>query len=301
MEITNYALVEISRANGPSILKVDGIDNDRLNYLLIHALPVGTLESRVSKTIDYKGFTYTSYVIASKSEDAGIALILQSEYTSSTLDKVPVGYLERIFDVIAPFLNNTTNIPEKLDVDFSGVKYVKPTYDYYENLDSLFYSVLTEQKTLVLGESEELITFMLEIYLIFPAEVKKLLTSITNSTNLSDDVVLHVVRINDETLKIADHYQGKHTILFLPNKQVYGKYTSPFCKTLAQLYSEKKIDELRTEISQFYAKAIASNEMPPVADFAAKNNLTKADASLMLWMRANQYNIEIEKNLLEEL
>jgi hypothetical protein len=173
--------------------------------------------------------------------------------------------------------------------------------DVFENFDNFIFSILTEQNSLVVGEKDELKKFLINFYEYMPNEMKRYLTLIANSSTLNDKVGLQALILTDEVLKVIDAKKGEYTTLFLPMKTAYGAYTSAFCKKIAKLYIENKKESVKEELLHFFKLAIQSNELPPVGDFAASNDLQLSDASLVLWMRANHYEIELEKSFFEQI
>ena len=194
--------------------------------------------------------------------------------------------------------NDEKELEASLNLDY---KETEQAIVAYENLDNFIFSILTEQNTLVVGEKDELKKFLLNFYEYMPNEMKRYVTLIANSSTLNDKVGLQALILSDEVLKVIDAKKGEYTTLFLPMKTAYGAYTSPFCKKVADLYIENKKESVKEELLHFFNIALQSNEMIPTADFAAANDLQLADASLILWMRANHFDIEFEKSFFEQL
>ncbi len=166
-----------------------------------------------------------------------------------------------------------------------------------DNLESMIFSLLTKQKTIVVGPTLMSEGFITKLKEVFPAEMKDQLSFGKNDNALSEEFDVSTLEMNEDSMKILDKAQGKYTVIFLPSNQIFGKYTSPFCKKIAALLKENKIESLTEEIKLFLQNAIDSEEILPFADYAAINDLHKADASLTMWIRANYYKKEIDKSL----
>jgi hypothetical protein len=166
-----------------------------------------------------------------------------------------------------------------------------------ENLESMIFSLLTKQKTIVVGPKAMSEGFISKLKEVFPAEMKNQLSFGKNDSALSEEFDVSTLEMNEDSMKILDKAQGKYTVIFLPSNQIFGQYTSPFCKKIATLLRENKIESLNEEIKLFLHNAIDSEEILPFADYAAINSMHKADASLTMWVRANYYKKEIDKSL----
>lgn len=166
-----------------------------------------------------------------------------------------------------------------------------------EHFDSLIFSLLTRQKNIFVGVgnmSEEFYKFIQEF---LPEELKENLSYSPNDKSLEDTSVISGFQMNEESMKILDKAQGRYTVVFLPANEVYGQYTSPFCKKAATLLKQDKIASLKEELSIFYKKAVESEEIVPPADFMVQHSINKADASLIMWIRAQHFGKEINNSL----
>lgn len=297
MKITNFVFVEIGREKGASALYYSGLTDAIVKKLLIEALPLGNPENKVFKIVTVDDELFLSSLLLAGNEDHGFALIVKLD--AETLKLNPIGFLDGMNKVLSTILTNDTNTyPKELNLDYIDPEY---TNIVYENFDNFIFSVLTQQKTLIVGEQEELSSFLANFYEYIPNELKRHITLIANSSNLTNKVYLHALPVTDEVLKIIDGKQGEYTVLFIPMKTAYGTFTSPFCKKIAALVAEQKKESIKEELMQFFKLAIESSDIIPPADFAAKHSMTLADASLLLWMRSNHFEIEVQKSLLEQL
>lgn len=170
---------------------------------------------------------------------------------------------------------------------------INNTFYSIENFDSLIFSLLTRQKIIIVGLGKIPDEFYKFIQQISPEELKNFLTYQPNATSLNGNNVILGVEMSEETMKLLDKAQGKYTVVFLPNNEIYGQFTSPFCKKIANLFKEEKINGLKEELSLFYQKAVESDEMSTPADYMAANDMNKADSSLLLWIRSLHYNKEM--------
>ena len=167
-----------------------------------------------------------------------------------------------------------------------------------ENLEGLMFSFLTRQKTVIVGSKQLSENFFNQMVSTLPTDLRKHLTSGLNDNSLSKDFVVSFLEVNEDSMKFLDKSQGKYTIVFLPSNQVFGQYTSPLCKKFISHLKANRIEVLKKEIEQLYEEAINSEEIITPADYAAKNNKNKADASLILWMRALHYKKEIDNSII---
>lgn len=295
MKIKNFAFLEIGRKEGASAKLSVGLAEDDVKKLLIEALPLGNPENDVFKIIAIEQKLYLSFLSLSDLEDYGLALVIYLDNDLISLN--PFGFLDGIKKILSDHIVDQGSIlPKSLDVDYSEPEVF---IDKYENFDSFIFSLLTQQKTLVIGEKNELWKFLAGLYEFIPSELKRHLTLVANSSSFTNSVCLHALPISEEVLKILDEKKGSHTILFLPTKVAYGKFSSPFCKKIASLFIDNKEELLEQELVKFFLKAVEADDLPPTADFAAENHLSLADASLLIWMRANYFDLEIPKGILE--
>ena len=297
MKIDNFVFVEIGREKGASAAYSSGLSDGCLKKLLIEALPLGNPENEVFKIVRVEKDLFLSSLILADDEDHGFALIIQ--LNSETQELNPIGFLDSMNNVLKSILKeDAIEYPKELDLVYNNPQF---TTEVYENFDNFIFSVLTEQKTLVVGEQDELRNFLANLYEYIPGELKRHITLIANSSNLTNKVFLHAIPVSEEVLRIIDGKQGDYTVLFLPMKTAYGTFTSPFCKKIATLFAEQKKESIKEELLRFFELAIESSDIIPTADFAAKMDLTLADASLLQWMRSNYFGLEVQKSLLEQL
>ena len=295
MKIDKFAFLEIGRKEGASAKQVSGITENVIQKLLIEALPLGNPENDVFKIIALDGVMYLSFLSLSDKEDYGLALVICLD--NNLLGLNPFGFLDDIAKVLPYHLNDQgSNLPKHLELEYTN----PPMFiDNYENFDSFIFSLLTQQKTLVIGDKEELWKFLAGLFHFIPTKLKRYITLSANSSNFNNHVYLHALPLSNEVLKSLDEKKGKYTVLFLPAKIAYGKFTSPFCKKIASLFEEKQEEILEQELINFFVKAVESSDLPVLADYAVENNLSLADSSLLIWMRANHYNLEVPKVILE--
>lgn len=297
MKITDFVIVEIGREKGASALYYSGLTDEIMKKLLIEALPLGNPENKVFKIITVDDELFLSSLLLANNEDHGYALIVKLDAEFLKLN--PIGFLNSMNNVLSAILKDDNNTYLKeLNLEYTAPEF---TAAAYENFDNFIFSVLTQQKTLIVGEQEELSNFLANLYEYIPDELKRHITLIANSSNLTNNVSLHALPVTDEVLKIIDGKQGEYTVLFLPMKTAYGTFTSPFCKKIAELFAEQKKESIKEELMQFFKLAIESSDIIPPADFASQQNMSLADASLLLWMRSNHFEIEVQKSLLEQL
>lgn len=167
-----------------------------------------------------------------------------------------------------------------------------------ENLESMVFAVLTRQKIVLVGDKNDADKFYSDLDVFIPDDLKNQITYGTNDNSLSKDLVVSFLEMNESSMKFLDRTMGQYTVVFLPSMQVYGQYTSPFCKNLVNLLKTSKLDSLKEELNIFYNEAIESDDLMTPADYAAKKQKHKADASLLLWVRALYFNKEVESTII---
>lgn len=295
MNIDNYTFLEIDRKKGASAKLTVGLDDKTVKKLLIEALPLGNPEDGVFKLVTVGKDNYLSFLRLSNKEDYGLALVVS---LSSGLNEInPLGLIAGMKELLSKcILDHGNNLPKNLDLAYEDPNV---NLDKYENFDVFIFSLLTQQKTLVVGQNQDLESFLAGLLEFVPSKLKRYVTVIANSSNFTNQVYLHALPISDEILRIIDEKRGSHTILFLPTKVTYGKFSSPFCKKISELQKNNEEEAIEKELLQLFAKVIESNELPSIADFAAENGIALADASLILWMRANHYDLDVPKGIVE--
>ncbi len=297
MKITNFTLVEIGREKGASAIQTSGLSDEVMKTLLIDALPLGNPENKVFKIISIEQNLYLSSLLLDDKKDYGLALIIKLDQELQKFN--PIGLLDGMNTILREAMKAESKIlPKELDLDYNeNDSFVGEI----ENFDLFIFSVFTQQKTLIIGEQDDIKNFLADFYNFIPNELKRHITLIANSSNLTNKVFLHALPVSDDILKIIDGKKGEYTILFLPMKTAYGSFTSPFSKKIANLFFERKKESAKEEIMHIFQLAIESKEIIPTADFAAEKHVTLADASLILWIRANHYDLEVQKSILEQM
>ena len=166
-----------------------------------------------------------------------------------------------------------------------------------DNFDSLIFSLLTRQKTIFVGVGKMSDEFFKVIQDIVPEDLKPYLTYGTYENSTENNNLISSLEMKEESMKVLDRAQDKYTVVFLPANEIYGQYTSPFCKKAAALFKEDKIAGLKEELTLFYKQAIESDEIVSPADYMSEHQIHKADASLVMWIRALHYEKEIDSSL----
>jgi hypothetical protein len=295
MKINNFTILEIGRKKGASAKLTSGLSDITVQKLLFDALPLGNPETEVFKIITIEKESYLSFLQLSEKEDYGLALVISLGNGLTKLN--PFGFIDEMKKFLLQHVDDHgENLPKTLDLDYN-----KPDVelDEYKNFDAFIFSLLTQQKTLVIGEKDELRLFLAGLYEFVPTELKRYLTLIGNSSNFTNGVFLHAIPVSKEVLKFIDEKRGNHTILFLPTNMAYGRFTSPICEKIISLQKNKEEDEIEKVLLNLFGIATESNDLPSIADFAAENKVSLADASLILWIRANHFDLEVPKGILE--
>ena len=295
MKINNFTILEIGRKKGASAKLTSGLSDITVQKLLFDALPLGNPETEVFKIITIEKESYLSFLQLSEKEDYGLALVISLGNGLTKLN--PFGFIDEMKKFLLQHVDDHgENLPKTLDLDYKNPD-VK--LGEYENFEAFIFSLLTQQSTLVIGEKDELKLFLAGLYEFVPTELKRYLTLIGNSSNFTNGVNLHALPVSKEVLKVIDEKRGSHTILFLPTNMAYGTFTSPICEKIVSLQKNNEEDEIEKVLLNLFEKATESNDLPSIADYAAENKVSLADASLILWMRANHFDLEVPKGILE--
>ncbi len=200
MNVTNFTIIEIGREKGASALHVSGLSDKIMKHLLIEALPQGNPENEFFKIVKIEDDLFISSLLLAENEDYGLAMIIKLD---SALQEVnPIGFIDGMNKLLKSFLADSENIPEELDISYQKIALTENTY---ENFDTIIFSILTQQKTLVVGEKEELASFLANLFEFIPNNLKQYITLIANSTNLSNNVAIHALVVTDDVLKIIDN------------------------------------------------------------------------------------------------
>ena len=169
-----------------------------------------------------------------------------------------------------------------------------------QNIDSLIFSLLTRQKIIVAGEEKEITELISLFENIFPS--KMLNITINEKLNeLNENFQISRLSITDKTMKLLDRNKDDYTIVFLPSYEIYGKYTSRFCRKVSSLFKKDELTSVTEELTQFITKVNETDELMPPAEYASKFNIPKNDASLLMWMRSLNSGKEFDKSFYIDL
>ncbi len=297
MKIDEYMFIEIGREEGAAPKLNHGFPEHIERLILIDGLPFGTPNDGVYKIVKLDGELYLTLLHMKPNEDYGLALSIKMN--DKIIEKNPLGFIKSMSKVVTKVLaENGENLPNNLELE-----YVKPAtkYESYKNLSEFIFSLLIEDNSIIIGELDEINLFIASVLECVPVTQKKDLTIIVNNSTIDKNVIMTGIPISDKSLKLLDRISGKYTIVFLPTKTAYGKYSSPFTKKVAKLFEDGDVDRIKEEISYFFADAVSSNELFVAADYAVQRKVAVSDATLMLWLRANYYHLELEKDIFSEL
>ena len=297
MKVNKFVSIEIGREKGASVIFNKGIDDAVIEKLLIEALPFGNPVDEFYKFVKIGKSIYLSVLHILPDKDYGIALVV--ELNKELAKKNPIGFVDGLYNTLVKSIkDNGKSLPDELDVEY---KEYKPTFEEYKDFDSVIFALLTSQKTVIIGDKAELKSFMGGIFECIPPELRGFMSFAANMENIHNEEIISLVPISERILKALDSRKEEYTVLLLPLKTAYGIYSSQSCKRIAKLYKEKKIESIKEEISHIFTLAIQSNKMETIADYAAQHDLSIADASLIMWIRAEHFNLQMEKSILEEL
>ncbi|MCF2143089.1 MAG: hypothetical protein K9W42_05260 [Candidatus Heimdallarchaeota archaeon] len=297
MKFQNYIFIEIERKKGASIAFNNGIDLTIAEKLLIEALPSGSPTDKFYRLIKLEGHLFLSVLHLMEKQDYGLALVV--ELSDESLEKNPIGIMNGCYTFLENLLaQSEVKFPEELEIK---VKETNLMFDEFKDFDFLIFALLTSQKTVIVGDKNELEEFIGTMFECIPPQLRGHIRLGANVSTITDGEEISLVIISERVLRALDNRKKNYTVLLLPLKTAYGIYSSSKCKHIAKLYKEKKIESIKEEIQQLFNLALKSDELLPVADFAAKEHLEMADAFLVQWIRANHFGLEIEKSILEEL
>ncbi|NHJ84223.1 MAG: hypothetical protein FK734_02100, partial [Asgard group archaeon] len=186
MKLSKYAFIEIERQKGASPLYVSNISEELMKKLLIDALPLGNPENEFSKTVRISDEIFLSSLLLADNLDYGLALIIQLDGELQKLN--PICLIESMNSLIAKKIKNKDQvIPLELELE---IKSHKNTIDTFENFDTFIFSVFSEQKTLIVGNKDELKTFLGSLFEYIPEDLRSLITFTTNTSNITNSANL---------------------------------------------------------------------------------------------------------------
>jgi hypothetical protein len=296
MNITNYTYIQIERTKGASVLLNNRIDATIVDKLLIEALPSGSPTDKFYKLLNIKQHIYLCVLHILDDKDYGLCLVIELANDLAAMN--PIGFVDSAYKHLEQVIKDINNLPKTLDLTYNEIQ---PEFQEYSDFDSVIFSLFTMQKTIVVGEHEELQKVMGTILECIPPELRGLISFAANMTNISSDEKISLVPISERILRALDSRKEDYTVLLLPLKQSFGKYTAPICKKIAQLYRQEKCESIKDEIGYLFKLAAESKELETIADFAAKHDMGIADASLIMWIRANYYDLEMQHSFLEQI
>jgi hypothetical protein len=297
MKIQNYTLIETGRAEGASIKINKGIEEATVKELLIAGLPQGRQTDKYFKLFKINSDYYLSVLHIQSEVDRGLALVI--ELNDEILQRNPISVVNGIYNYLVEIEKQTDF--NAIDTITIKTKAINPLFKSYKDFDALIFAFLTEQRTVIIGNSEELEQFMGTIFECIPPQMRRYIYFAANMTSINNDEIISLVPASERILKALDARKEDYTVLILPLSTTYGIYSSPATKRIAKFYVEEKKESIKEEILHLFQLATESKELENIADFAAKHDIEIADASLILWMRANHFDLQMEKNILEEL
>jgi hypothetical protein len=296
MNIPKFAYIEIERTKGASVVQNNGIGSEYLDKLLLEALPTGSPTDKFYKVLRINNYVYLSILHILDEKDYGLCLVI--ELTDDLAMKNPIGFVDSSYDHLIKVINQKNDLTASLNLTY---KNITPEFNDYKDFDTIIFALLTLQKIVIVGESQNMQTLMSTIFECIPPSLRGHISFAANMTNISNDEKVSLVPISERVLKALDSRKEDYNVLLLPLNTAYGTYSSPICKKIAQLYKEEKCENIKEEIGHLFKLANESKELEVIADFAATHDLSIADASLIMWIRANQFDLEMEKTILESL
>lgn len=292
VKIKSFAIIEIERSKGASIVKLNGITESIAKKLLIEALPQGEPQDFFVKALSIENQLYLSVLALHKEEDYGLAMVIHIDDELENTN--PFGFVEDMYEKLQEYISTKQSYPDELDIEYHS------TYQQYpqiEDLDYFLFALFTKQNVIVIGNKSELIAFIKFIYQVLPPISRSFSSVIINSNDIEHNVHVQGILPSKDIIELITQDPTQNTVVFLSQRKVYGRFSSPFCKKIAKLLFQGKFSEIQTEITKIFKLATESDEILPVADFAHYYRLNPADASLVLWIRANYYHLATPEDL----
>lgn len=295
VEINNFLVAKIDRSKGAEIYQNRNLSEALAKNLLIHALPNGNPEANVVKLTTLDERIFLTYLKLRNNEDSGMALIL--EVDEQILQRNPLGYTKSMENIVSSLLTKDKEL-EQVDISYQQPDFLNGDY---KKLDTVVFNLLTRQKTFLVGERERAFQFIAKVLECVPQELQIYLPFIIQSSSLNEEATLISLPFREEIMKTLDKNKGEFTVLFLPTREAYGLYTSPFCEHIANLFEKNELQEIKQLIKKYYDLAVQTETIIPPADFAEQKKIPVADAILIQWMRANHYEKEFDRGFLDTL
>ena len=295
MQINNYGLIKTSRKNGAQFIKYEGIF-DKIDETLAHCLPFGDPGTNMLK---YKFFDnhYILTFLDHSTQDQGNAIILRF-LKSETKQINPISILESLKEIVAnadfASLSGTLNF-NKISRKSRPLK--------LKNLETIIASILMGKKIILLGSQDDLNNFIYTMFESFPVEAYSLLEFASPTNSLSENVGISGIPLTDSNMEILDQIGTEsHSIVYFDEQICYGNYFSPMSKEIAKHIQKQEFESSKKLILELYNTAKLSQDLNSnPSSLAKENSVTKADAVLILNIRAKLYDKQLPASNFEKL
>lgn len=295
MQIKNYGLIKTSRKEGAQLIKHEGIF-EKIDETLAHCLPFGDPGKNMLK---YKFFDnhFILTFLDHSTDDQGNAIILRF-LKSETKQLNPISFLRSLKDIVAN--PDFTSLRGALNIKNISRK-TNPLK--LKNLDTIIASILMGKKIILLGSHNELNDFLYIMFESFPIEAYSLLEFASPTNSLSENIVISGIPLTDSNLEILDQIGTEsHSIIYFENKICYGNFYSPVSKKIAKYIQKQDYKSSKKLILELYNIAKLNSDLTSnPSTLAKKNRISKADAILILNIRAKLYNKQLPTSNFEKL
>ncbi len=286
MLIDKWGYFEVTRKK-IHFLKQKGISDG--SGLLKHILPFGNPEGKSVKYIVYNSKIFFTLLLMDRAEGEGHGLTLAFE--PDTIDFNPISLIQGMEDILSK------GEPEQAELEIEQ-KEREPKKIAIKNFDSAIFSLLARQRTVLLGDHDQIIEMLNAICCSIPQSMFKRLEFVSQSTSLSENVNIIGMPLSDTVLSELEVTKGQYTLVFIGDK-VYGQFSSKFTQKIEHLIKEGKFETVRIMLKDFYTIVRDDDSLPSALEFVDKTGLHLSDAQLALIMRANYFDKEIPATLLE--
>jgi len=294
LKFNQYIIYKVNRARRSNAVTIKNIGGEELvKKLAIEALPFGEPETEVIKVVAINDTLYIATLIMDGDNGFALVLRLPEEYYQHNTLSIGETALKKLKE-----LKNTKEYPKEIKLNIIKGKLA---FTKIEHMAQLVFSLITKQPTIFLGDKRDIRAILYTFIECVPSELRMYLTFALPSASFNENVTIVALPPTDRNLKLLAENKGKFTVLFLPTKTAFGRYTSPLCEHISELFARGEAQEIQSLLKKYYDLAVSSDTLETPADFAEKNNLHIADSILVQWMRANYFNLELDLGFLEHL
>ena len=295
MKISDYGLVKTSRENGAQFLSTEGSFVED-NEVLALCLPFGDPGPDMLKFKVHKKH-YILTFLQHSTEDTGLALLANFSISDNRIiNPITLAYsLKKLINE-----ENFSSITGTLEI--SGESNPN-THIKLDKLETVIAAILMGKKIFLLGSQDEFDAFLAVMFKVFPPEAYSLLEFSSPTNSLSENTIISGIPPTDSNMNLLDQIGSEDgTIVFFDEHTCYGNYSSPMSKEIAKLIQKKNYEKTRELISKLFSTAKLSDEIiSNPSSLAKENSISKADALLVMNIRAKLFNKQPPTNIFEKL